>query len=171
LHTDPAPAAHGLDDDGITDAIGVLARQREGAAFFERQRLVEAGHRGHARGFGHMTRLHLVAEGIEHLGRRPDEHDAGLGDGAGERRTFAEQSVAGMHRLCARPFCRRHHGIDLEVALFDRRRPHPHRLVGKRGVHRPLVGVGINGYRADAETTTRAEHAARDLSAVRDEDL
>ena len=47
-------------------------------------RLVGTRHRAGARRERDMPRLHLIAEGIEHVGRRSHERDAGLRDGARE---------------------------------------------------------------------------------------
>ena len=90
---------------------------------------------------------------------------------ARERRVLGEEAVAGVDRLRARPQRRLDEHVAAEVAL--RRRPGADEVRLVRGPHvrAPPVGLRVDGDAADAELAQRAEHADRDLAAVRDEHL
>ena len=167
-HADAAAAARRLDQERVADALGLGGDRRhigrvDGPVGARRRR-----HAGRAR---HLPRLDLVAEGVEHRGRRPDEGDARLGHAPREARVLAEQAVARVDALGARLEGRGDDGLGVEVALFHRRRPQADRLVGELDVRRPGVGVGVDGDRPDAEALAGAEDAAGDLAAVGDEDF
>src|SRR5262249_3932638 len=104
-----ATARDGLDHDRavlvqecprLLDAGGALSSGQDGNTAFPRKR----------------ARSALVAEDLQHFGRRTDEREAGLRAPTGERRVLAEETIAGMHRVTAR--FRRHAQdlLDIEIS-------------------------------------------------------
>src|SRR5262249_19140236 len=158
----------GLDHDRITDAraFGFSAGDVVG-----RDGLVDAGDGRDTSRERDVTRLHFVAELIEHLGRRTDEDDAGFDHRTRERAFFREQSVSGMDRFGAGLLRRLDDRLRVEVALFDLRGADANAFVALERVRRAFVGVAVDRDGRDAHALARARHATRDLTPVRDQDF
>ena len=75
-----------------------------------------------------------------------------------------------MHRFGAGIPARIDDAIDQQIALAARRGTDVHRLVGHAHVQRICVGVRIDRDRADPEPLSGADHAARNFSAIGNED-
>ena len=76
-----------------------------------------------------------------------------------------------MHGLRSGLLGDRQDPVDVQVALRGRRRTARVRLVSVADVQGIAVGVGIDGDGPDAELAAGANHAHRDLAAVRDQHL
>ena len=92
-----ATARRGLDRDRVSD----LLRDRPGLGQ-GRNLLAHPRNDRHARLVHQRPRADLGPHRVDRLGRGADEHDAGLGARAGERRVLGEEAVAGVDRLGAR---------------------------------------------------------------------
>ena len=118
-HAAAAAAHRRLDDHGIAERLGQLARL--GARL---DRLVARRQDRHAGLVGHLPGGDLVAELVEQLGPRADEGDAGRVAGPRELGVLGEEAVAGMDR------------VDLLLAAPARRSP---RCPGSSGSARPAL--------------------------------
>ena len=112
----------------------------------------------------------LVAECLDRVGGRSDEHESRLDHGASERRALRQESVSRMDRFGAGRERRLDDQVGAEVTLPRRRRAQTHRLVGGYDVRGVDVGVGVHGDRLDAKIAAGADDAQGDLTAVGDED-
>ena len=74
-----------------------------------------AAQHGDAEPIGQRPGRSLVAEQGEHLGRWPDERDAGLGAAGGEAGVLGEEPVAGVDRVGPRLGGELQHPLDVEV--------------------------------------------------------
>ena len=171
LHANAAATADRFDDDGITDFARDPLGVRDSFRSVDRDRLVGSGNRSGIGFERHVTRLHLVAKGIEDIGGRSDERRAGIGDRACECGFLAQEAVARMDRVRARVAQRFQDRVDIEIRLFRRRRPDEDLLVRFGDVRRVRVRVRINRDGRDAETFAGANDAASDLTAICDQDL
>jgi hypothetical protein len=110
---------------------------------------------------------HLVPGQLEHLGRRPDPHEAGPQAGPGERRALGQEPVARMDRLRLGGQSGLHDGARIEVrgrrgGLAD---PNgPIRLPDVLGL---LVGVRVHRDGFDAQALQGSNHPTGDLAPVR----
>ncbi len=165
-HADAAAAARRLDEEGKAGGIAVSGDL--GGARLGKTRA--AGEDGDAGLGGDGAGTTLVAHGGNgrRLGADPDE--AGLGHGLGEGGVLGEEAVAGVNGVSPCGARRVEHGLDVEVAPVDARRPDVMRLVGKADVPRRAVGVGKDGHRFEAEAAAGGGNAAGDLAAIGDED-
>ena len=116
--------------------------------------------------------LDLAAHRADRVDRRADEDEPGLGDARGEVGVLGEEAVAGVDRVGAgrggpRRGCDR--SRDTTRGSAPVRYAPPRRPRATCGA--PRVGVGVHGDARDAHRAHRAQHAARDLAAIRDEDL
>jgi hypothetical protein len=163
-HPFAAAAARRLQHDGEADLLHQALDL--GVAF---DRVFGAGHDGHL-GCDHApARLHLVAHGLDRLGRRSHEDEARLAHGAGEGRALGEEPVAGVHGVGAGALGHLEQLRDLQIALGGRRGPDVEGMVGEPGVQRRAVGVGVDRDRLDAQLPAGPDDAHRDLSAVGDQ--
>ena len=117
------------------------------------------------------ARRDLVAPRPHRLRRWTDERDVALAAKARELGVLGEEAVAGVNRVGAGDLRRRHDRWNMQVTAERRRRADAHRFVGEADVKRARVGLGVDGDRGDAELAACADHAERDLTAVRDQDL
>ena len=160
-HAAPASPGRGLQHDRVADV-----RNRGDILGEGNRRARHDGDAGVGRG---PTRGELVAECLERRRWRPDEDEPGGLDGASERRILRQEPVAGMDRL--RPGAARgiDDGVDRQVRVARRRRADPLRTVGQPHMERVDIGIRMHRDRADAQLPAGADHADRDLSAVRDQ--
>src|SRR5262245_42659886 len=164
-HADAATARGGLEHDRIADLV------RGPTCVVERRhRSVAAGHDGHA-GPDHLAPgAYLVAHLLDDAPGRPDEHETGLLAGLCESPVLRQETVAGMHGLSACAACGLEDALDVEVALARRGWTDRNGLVGLAHVRPGGVRLGVHGDGADPSGARGPEDAARDLSAVGDED-
>ena len=165
---EPASAAAvcGLDGDGQAELLGerddlVGRLDRTGGAGGERC----------ADLLGDVTRGHLVAEGLDRLGRRADPGHPRVDDRAGELGVLGEEAVARVHGVGAGSAGDREDLLDLQVGLRARLAAERVRLVGETGVKGVSVLVGVDGDRGDSGVPGGADDADGDLAAVGDEHL
>ncbi len=171
LHPDPAPATDRLHDDRVADLRRDRLRVKDPLGGVDRDRLVGPGHRARSGGERHVTRLHLVAEGIEHIGGRTDEHDPCLRDRTRERGLLAEEPVARVDRRSARLPDRLEDRVRVKIRVLRRGGPDQHGLVCIGDVRGVRVGLRVDRDGLDPEALARADDPARDLAAVAYEDL
>ena len=161
----PAAAHRRLDDDRIAELLGQLASLL-GIA----DRLVAAGQDRHLGLLGDPPGRHLVAELLQHLDAWPDEDDAGLLAGSGERGVLRQKTVAGMNGIDVVLLGQRHDAVDVEIG--------PQRfagdadaigLVGLEAVQGEAILVRVDGHGANAQFVGRAKDANGDLAAIGDE--
>ena len=115
-------------------------------------------------------RADLVAHHVERALAGSDEHDARRRRRRGEIRVLGEEPVARVDRLRAGLAGGGEDRVDVEIGLRCGGRADAVRRVGLAHVRGLGVGVAVHGDRADAEAPQRADDAAGDLAAVRDED-
>ena len=82
-----------------------------------------------------------------------------------------EKAVAGMHRVGARRARRLEERSTSRYDSLAAGAAERHRFVGVPHVRRVRVGIGIHRDARDPHLAQRAQHAARDLAAVRDQHL
>ncbi len=165
-HAAPAAARDRLDEDGEADVVG-------GAHEFVH---VGGGRGGaehrYARLAGGVHGAGLVAGQFEDPGAGPDEGDAGLFAGPGERGVLGQEPVARVDGVGSRPAGGaddlldgevRAHGMPLLPDLVG--------LVGLEPVQRVAVLVREDGDGARAELVARPKRTDRDLTAVGDQHL
>ena len=105
------------------------------------------------------------------FGLGSDEGHAVAGEDFGKARVFRQEAVAGVDGVGAGDLAGRQDGGDVEVAVFRRRRPDAHALVGEAHMHGVGVGGRMHRDRRNAELLAGAQHAQRDLAAIGDEDF
>ena len=164
-HATAAATGQGLDHHGAA-----LAQPRkEVLGLCQGDGVVDAlGHR-HAAALRQGTRLRLVAEQVEHLGRGAHEDQAGRRAGARKVGVLAEQAVARMNMGAAFGLRRRDHVVDVQVgrhalARQDLQRIHMKRMLGG------LVVFGHQAHSAPAQFMRGAGDADGDLATVGDQE-
>ena len=95
---------------------------------------VVAGHQRHLGLFHQRLGLGLAAHGADRLGRRADEHQAGLGAGGGELLVLRQEAVARMDRLGTARLGRLDDASRRADSFPCRSRTDAHRLVAERHV-------------------------------------
>ena len=151
-HSAAAAAGRGLDQQGIGDAV--VARRLLGVALEDRDAGADGG----------LLRAHLVADQVDRLGRRPDEHQPGVAARARQPGVLRQEAVARVDRLRAAAQRRRDDVLDRQVGLDAQRG------VGLADVRRRAVGVRVERDRPDAQAPQRPDQPPGDLAAVGDHD-
>ena len=165
-HALAAAAGRGLHHHRIADVLGDLHRFGGGRDVAEKTGDdVDPGLLRQLLGFD------LVAHRRDRLGRRADEDDFFLRERLGEALAFRQEAVARMHRLGAARLARVDDQLGLEIGFTRWRRAEPHRFVRHLHMRRTSVGVRINRDRPDPHAPRGADHPARDLPAIGDQDL
>ena len=165
-HAAAAATGDGLDEQRVVQPLGGLHQLVE--VVVGRHRL----QRGYAGVLGRLDRPRLVAGQREHVGRRADEGDAGVGARLGEVGVLAQEAVARVDRVGPRL----HRDLDdrLRVQVGAHGVPALADLVGLVGLHPvlgPAVLVGEDGHRARADLGRGAVGPDGDLATVGDQDL
>ena len=168
-HPLASAAGHGFYEKRVTDAAGRRGHLRVGRAGGERR--LRARHHRHTRGEGSRARGRLAAHRGDGLRRRPDEGQAGIADGCGERLVLGEETVAGMHGVGARARGCVEDAVDAEVAVARRAWTNGVRFVGIADVQRLTIALGEDGHRPQAHLAARARNPHADFATVRDENL
>jgi hypothetical protein len=152
-----------FDDDREAD----LARESQrlfrilhGTRRARDDRHADVGHR--------LTSGRLVAHHTDLLGCRPDEGNVGGGAGLGELRVLGQEPVSGMDGIGAGDLGGGDQTRDSQIRFARRRRPDADVIVGEPHVQRFAVGFRVHGDGLDPQLAARANHAQRDLSAIRD---
>ena len=139
-----ATAADGLDQHRPAD----LPRQVRGIGWAADRSARDHRQAGRLRV---VSRRELVADRLELLRRRPDEHQARFGARPGQPRVLGQEPVAGVDRVRARGQRGGDHGGDVEVTGRGRGRADPDHRVGQPGRQRVTVGVGDREHGLDAQ--------------------
>jgi hypothetical protein len=178
-HPLAATAGRRLEQDRVADLAGGLGQVGVGHA-----RLGPSRHDRHPRRGHGPLRRDLVTHDLDRVGRRPHEHDAGRGAGAGEPSVLRQEPVAGVHRLSPRLAGGGEDARSVQVTLPGGRRvgragraeraelaqwPDADGEVGLDDVTGAGVVAGEHGHRADAELAQRADHPDGDLAPVGDQ--
>ncbi len=160
-HPASAPAGDRLEHHG-RDGPGERDRPR-GVHRTARPR----GHR-HVRGPGQLAGAGLVPERLQHLRRRTDERDPGVGAGAREAGVLGQEPVSRVYRVRARLPSRAQHVVDVEVGRGTGSGERDGRA--DRG-HVRRVGVvgGEDADRGDPEFDGGLRDPDRDLATVGDQ--
>ena len=164
-HAAAAAARHRLDEHRIADLVGLALEKRRRLLL-----AVIARHHRHAGLLHQRLGAILEAHGADRGGRRPDEHDAGLGAGLGEFGVLRQEAVTRMDALRGGDARRIDQRVDGEIALARRRRPDRNRHVADADMERAGIGLGIDRDGAHAEPLRGARDTNRDLTAVGDQD-
>ena len=134
-------------------------------------RLVGAGHPGHAGRGGRPAGGDLVAHDLHGLGPGADEGRAGLGHRPGKTGVLAEEPVAGVNRLGPAAAQRGQNRVGVEVALGRGAAAQGVGLVGQADVQGVPIQFGVDGYGADAHLSAGPDDPDGDLAPVGDQDL
>ena len=129
----------------------------------------EPGTQGTPASDARPTAVILSPIAVDRLGCRADEDQAGVAAGTGERRSFGQESVAGMDRVATGPLRRPDQQVRAEVAVGRLRRTEDDDLVGHPRGQAVDVRVGNPDHGLDAEVTAGPDDADRDLAAIGDE--
>src|SRR5262249_25512603 len=113
----------------------------------------------------------FVPERIERSGWRSDEGRSDRVHGFRKGLFFAEQAVAGMHRVRSGIAHYADDRVDIEIAVTHGRRTDAYRLAGERNVRRVDVRVGENSDGLESQPFARSKHTASDLAAIGNQDL
>jgi len=165
LQADAAAARGAFEHHGIADALAMS------------DRVVEIGDERRTRQqwyaalLGEIAGRMLQREGKHVLRPRPDKGDALVVERLREARILAEKTVARMDGLGARRDRGGDDRIGIEIALRDHRRADADRFVGEIDMRRETVGLRIDGDGSDAHEPERANDAAGDLAAIRNQDF
>ena len=166
-HAAAAPAAGGLDDDGIADLSGHL----EGAFLVVVERAIGAGHAGHAGLVHGGDRRDLVPHQTDGFGSRADEDEAGALDPLGEIGILGEEAVTGVDGDRVGDLGRADNGRHVQIAVQRGGRTDTDRFVGQQHMLEVAVRFGVHRDRLDAQLATGAQDPERDLAPVGDQDL
>ena len=167
----PSPTAGGgLDQQREADPLGLGHDRVEAVGAVDRDRLAGARHALDPHRPRDLARPDLVPQRLDDRGRRPDEDESGVLDGARERRPLGQEPVPGMDRLDAVGEGRLDDRVDTKVALGRWRRTDPDGAVSLPDVQRAGVGVAVDGDRLHAQLVTGADDPDGDLAAVGDQD-
>ncbi len=110
-HPASAAASHRFDHH----RGGLAERHKKAPRFVEARRPRGAAQDRHAASAGQRSRLHLVAEQLEHLGARSDERDSGVGASPRKAGVLTQKAVTGMNRITARLFRQRNNLFSVEI--------------------------------------------------------
>ncbi len=127
------------------------------------------GDHGNARGGHGVLGADLVAHRLDRRRGRSDEHDPGVGAGAGEGGVLGEEPVAGVHRLRAGVHGGAHDVRYGQVTPRGLGRTDPDGDIGLGDVPGVGVGVAVDRHRADPHPAQRGDHPDGDLAPVRDQ--
>src|SRR5207302_9465218 len=100
----------------------------------------------------------------------PNDVTTRLADRLGEVRAVREETVSRMDRIAHRPLRDLDQPCSVEIALARGLRPDGVCRVRGPHVQGIAVDVAIDRDRAEPEVMAGADHAKRDLAAIRDED-
>ena len=164
-HPPTAASRDGLHHDGVP-GVGY-----EGDCVLVAHGFGGAGDDGKACALGQLPRAQLVAEVVELLRGRADEHDALLLAPTREVCVLSQEAVSRIDGVDVLLNRQRHDAVDVEIGL-DRPelRREQVRLIGLVSVERKRVLVAVHRHGPLAQFGARPECANRDLAAVGDHD-
>eukprot|EP00754_Rhynchopus_humris_P021547 Rhum_TRINITY_DN14749_c16_g1::Rhum_TRINITY_DN14749_c16_g1_i1::g.116667::m.116667 len=165
-HALAAAAQHRLDQEGVARLV-----RRRLERLVRLVLAVVARHTRHVRRLHDQLRLRLRAHRDDRRRRRPDELNVVVLAGLREACVLGQEAVAGVDRLRARLLGDLDDFVRLQVRRRRRRGSQTVCLVGHLNVLALALRVAVDGDGADAHAVRRLRDAARDLTAVRDQDL
>ncbi|MCY1363691.1 hypothetical protein D9M69_504660 [compost metagenome] len=164
FHALAATAGGGLQQHRVADAFGA------GAEGFQVLGLaVVAGHQGHAGGFHQGLGGGLAAHGVDGGGRRAEEDQAGIGNGAGEAGVLREEAIAGVDGLGAAGLGGGDQLVHQQVAFCRLGAAEVHGDIGFAHMAGVAVDGAMHGHSTDTEGLGGAHDAAGDFTAVGDQ--
>ena len=164
-HAATASARRCLQDHGVADLLGRLRRGR-----LVGNNAVRARNRRQAVLRQQRAHRSLALEALEHLGRRADKGKAVRGCSLGECGVLREEAVSRVNSIAPRGERCRDHGRRREVAALGVGWTDADRLVGDEHGARLAVSLAIGDDRLNAELTTGAQDAQRNLATICNED-
>jgi len=166
-HAATAAAAGGLDDDGITNALG----RRPDLRRIVGQLTLGTRHARHT-GLDHgLLGRDLVTHDADRLGRRANELKTGLLDALGKVGVLAQEAIAGVNGFSIGHLGSRDDGRHVEVALRGRPRADTDGFVSQLDVFGLFVRLGVDHHGRHPQLTAGALDAQRDLAAVGDQNF
>ena len=118
-------------------------------------------------GLGRQLRPH----GLDDVGGRSDEDEAGLPARPGEGGVLGEEAVSGVDGVGAARARRRHQGVDAEIGLGRGGPGQTDDLVGLGHVGGAGIGIGADRHAVDAHGMGAAHDATGDLAPVGHQEL
>ena len=165
-HAFAATACAGFDEHRVADGTGLALQQ--GRVLVG---TVVAGYQGHP-GRGHQAfGFCLQPHGVDGRCRRADKHQTGLGAGMGKVFVFAQETVAGVNRLCPGVFGRLDDALPTQIAVFGSIAANVHGFVAHLHVFGTGVGIRIYSHRFDGQFGAGGSHPAGDFTAIGDQDF
>src|SRR6516165_10394561 len=165
-HAAAAPAAGGLDDQRVAEALCHGARR-----VLIPHRAIAPRHDGDARPAHHFAGLRLVAHLFDRIRLGPDERDVAVEADLRKAGVFRQEAIPGMDGVDAQQLGGADDAGNVQVTVSRRRRTDAERFVGQAHVQRAAVRLRIHGHSAQVQFAAGADDAHRDLTAVRDQDL
>ena len=164
----PPPPGHGLDHDGKPVALGKFDGHL--LALFARRQHFGSGNRGNT-GLGHdPAGDHLAPHVDDHLRRRTDEDQAGIGALLGKIGVFGQESIAGVDGFGPGLVRGLDDPVDAEVVPAGTGTD-ADRFVRPHDVHGGLIGFLIDRDRLDPQFLGRAHDADGDFASVCNQQL
>lgn len=165
-HALAATARHGLDHHGVSDPLG-LTKQKVLVLISA----MVSGSDGHL-GVDHdVLGFALGAHGPNRIRGRTDEDDSSVLAHLAEIKIFREKAVSRMHGLGPGALRGLDNLLSAQVGLSGSARSNVHGLVRELDMESISIGVRVAGNSLDAQSLSRADDSARDLSSVRDDNL
>jgi len=162
-HAATAATAGGLDDDRITDVLGLTLP----LVLIFAERALGTRHARHAGGLHGVLGGDLVAHQADGFRTRADEHETGVFHPFGEIGVFRQEAVTGMDRFRVGDFSCGDDRGDVQITLGGRRRADTHRLVGQTHIFGFGVGLGMHRHGFDTHLAAGALDAQGDFAPVR----
>ena len=156
-----AAAGTGLDHDRITDALGDFDRKLS-----RFNCIIDTGDAVHARRTRELFGLNLVAHRGNGVMLGADEDNALFFHAFGKPGVFAQETVAGVHRLRAGLLAGRDDLVGQQITFPTRCRADVDGLVSEHHMERVLVSVGIDRDGLDAHFLGGLDNPASDLTTV-----
>ncbi|MCY1213453.1 hypothetical protein D9M72_252340 [compost metagenome] len=164
LHALAATTCGGFQQHRVADALGGGAEGFQVLGF-----AVVAGHQRYAGGFHQGLGGGLAAHGVDGGGRRAEEDQAGIGNGAGEAGVLREEAIAGVDGLGAAGLGGGDQLVHQQVAFCRLGAAEVHGDIGFAHMAGVAVDGAMHGHSTDTEGLGGAHDAAGDFTAVGDQ--
>ena len=165
-HAAPATTRHSLDHERKADALGL-----SGEGFVALVGAEITGQDRHALLQGQRLGGGFSAQRVDGRRRRADPDQARVDHGLGEVGVFAQEAVAGVHRVCAAVAGGGDQLVDAQVAVGGGRAAQRHGGAGLAHMQCLAVGVGKHRHGGQPQPVGGADDAAGDFAAVGNEEF